>query len=135
MCRASKNRRALFHENLVAAKTFDEAKPFALQGVGFYLYFIGKFQKAAERAKHALRHSLKQNSPYIRFLATDLLGHCLVQLGRRAEGLRLLKNARDLALKADNANFAAAFASAALIYEAEAGWRPHRFVSELATAR
>ncbi len=124
----------LFKKNSRDAKRTGQAKAFAAQGLGFYSYFIGKFQLAAKRARVARRLSLLSNTPFIRYLATDLLGHSLVQNGKLAEGLRLMKNAKDLARKTGNSNFASAFAAAAIIYEAEAGWRPGSIVQEMEEA-
>ena len=124
----------LFGDNARLAKRCKVARAYAAQGIGFYFYFIGKFALARKHALLALRFASDENSVFVHYLAQDLLGHTLVQLGRRPEGLRLMSDARTSALKSGNVNFAAAFEAAALIYQSEAGWRPLTIVRELEAA-
>lgn len=124
----------LFGDNLRLAKTQKVGRAYAAQGIGFYFYFIGKFALARKYARLALRFAIEEHSVFVHYLAQDLLGHTLVQLGRRPEGLRLMGEAKTLALKSGNVNFAAAFEAAALIYQSEAGWRPQTIVRELESA-
>ncbi|MES3037351.1 MAG: hypothetical protein V4736_05530 [Bdellovibrionota bacterium] len=121
--------RRQFRTNYAQAK--DDSLAYAYQGIAFYLYFVGRFSRAKMWVRKALKASLASGDGYIRFLATDLLGHCTVQLGSRAEGLHLLEEAKKLAEVHGNLNFAHAFASSSLIYAAEAGWRPDTMSAEL----
>ena len=123
--------RQFFRDNLRESKKVRALSAYAFQGAGFYLYFIGRFNEAHSFAKKASLAALKLKDNYVRFLAIDLLGHSEVQLGRRGEGLRLMKQAAKLALTYGNKNFAAAFDVASLIYEAEAGARPLTIEREL----
>lgn len=123
--------RKFFRNNLAAAKQLKTLYPYAYQGVGFYFYFIGRFGESQKWAKKASVSSLKFKDGFMRFLAVDLLGHCEVQLGRRGEGLRLMRQAAKLASAHGNPNFASSFDVASLIYEAEAGARPLTIENEL----
>jgi tetratricopeptide (TPR) repeat protein len=122
--------RRLFKECLQGTNE-QSPSPFASQGMGFYMYYTGRFSVAKILAKRALQASLRENNTYVKIFATDLLGHCLVQMGRRSEGIRFLKRAKEQAEAHGNMTLTAAFASSTLLYEAEAGWRPLAIVSEL----
>jgi hypothetical protein len=126
--------RGWFRENLNELSCAPRSSGYIFQGIGFYQYFVGKFSRATNWAEKASLSALENRDDYIRFLAIDLLGHSTVQLGERAGGIRLLRQAVELAKAHGNLNFASAFTSASLVYEAEAGWRSATVVIELETA-
>ncbi|MDD4976095.1 MAG: helix-turn-helix domain-containing protein [Bacteriovorax sp.] len=128
-----KKARVFLKANLLEAVS-PSALSFAYQGAGFYSYFQGNFKQAIGWSQKALHQSLKAKENYIEFLAMDLLGHTVVQTGRRFEGLRLMKEANRLALLNGNNNFSAAFNNAQLIYEAEIGLRAPTIMTELQEA-
>ena len=70
---------------------------FACQGLGLARYFEGQMGRAALFAKRALRSAMEAGLPYARLLALDLRGHILVQTGHLYAGLRLLRQAEQLA--------------------------------------
>ncbi len=132
LTRISKFRKArsLFKTNLDEANSL-ATTAFAAQGAGFYLYFRGNFSGALKWSRKALQASVKSHETFIEYLSMDLLGHATVQSGRRSQGLKLMQEARQLALASKNANFSNAFAHARLIYEAEVGLRPQSILNEL----
>jgi tetratricopeptide (TPR) repeat protein len=136
LTRISKFRSArnMFKANAQEAGASKNPSPLVAQGIGFFHYFTGRFSRAKNFANQALQAALKTDDAYAQFLATDLLGHCTVQMGSRAEGLRLLRQAKVLAENFGNRNVAGAFATASLIYEAEGGWRHKTMVAELEKA-
>ncbi|WP_156040741.1 winged helix-turn-helix transcriptional regulator [Chondromyces apiculatus] len=94
---------------------------YVLQGMGCYRYFTGRLRQAARHALRALEYAFVAAFPYGRFLATDLRGHVLVQLGAVQEGLSLLETARTLAGALDLAGNATALDFALGIYRARFG--------------
>ena len=100
-----------------------EVRDFASQGVALHEYFMGKFTDAAKWGRRALRSAVENGNSYTQFLATDLLGHAYVQMGRRSEGLRLLGQAVNLALNSGRANTAESIEVEKIIYECQFGWQ------------
>ena len=118
--------RGFFNRNLKDAACRFSADVY--QGVGIYYFYTGQFEKSLRFAKLAMKRSLENGDAYIRAFATDLQGHALVQTGRRSAGLRLLAEAQELAKRESKADV---FSPQRLIYESEAGLRPHSIVEEL----
>ncbi|WP_169796421.1 helix-turn-helix domain-containing protein [Chondromyces crocatus] len=129
-CRAGRldEARQEFSLNLQAASR--HAGPlsrfYVLQGMGCYRYFTGRLRQAARHALRALEYAFLAAFPYGRFLATDLRGHVLVQLGAVQEGLSLLETARTLARSLSLEKNAAALDFALGIYRARFGVLPVR---------
>jgi tetratricopeptide (TPR) repeat protein len=99
------------------------------QGLGVYHFYLGHFPRALKYARRARRRSLQAGDSYIHAFATDLVGHTLVQTGKRSAGIRLLEQARVLA--APGTGEADPFTPERLVYEAEVGIRPATIVEEL----
>ena len=128
-----KRARRLFIENVKARDEHGVASAYVEQGLGFYSFFIGRFQRAKHWARESLKVAIETRDGYMKFLATDLLGHSLVKTGRLAEGLELVRQASVLAAEHGNENYSSAFRTARLNYEAESGARPKTMVAELET--
>jgi tetratricopeptide (TPR) repeat protein len=63
---------------------------YAFQGVGFYRFFCGRFSNALYSAKRAFHAALISEFTYGKFLASDLIGHALIQTGQISAGLKML---------------------------------------------
>lgn len=109
--------------------------PFVRQSFAFYFYFVGDFKRSSLWAKRALDAALSENNPYIRLLASDLLGHSLVQRGRLSVGFRWLEQARKVSQERGNLALDEMIRISKLLYEAEAGFRPLEMIGELERAR
>ncbi|HRO68691.1 MAG TPA: hypothetical protein PL182_14050, partial [Pseudobdellovibrionaceae bacterium] len=108
---------------------------FVRQSFAFYFYFLGDFRRSSIWAKRALDAALLESSPYIRLLASDLLGHSLVQRGKLSVGFRWLEQARKIAVSRGNRALDEMIRISKLLYEAEAGFRPLTMIEELERAR
>ncbi len=126
-----KQGRFFFKANLQDQAKAGGALAYIYQGIGFYFYYVGQFAKAKQWSRKALRAALEKDDAYLRFLSMDLLGHSLVQIGSRSEGIHLIRLAKELAEKHGNPHFAAAFDSSSIVYESEVGWHARETASIL----
>jgi len=94
---------------------------FRMQGRVFYTYYTGRFRASLRYAREARRLALRSGDLFARFLATDSYGHCRVVAGEIHHGLRLLEEARSLALRLGNPGLANASAISIELYRAEYG--------------
>lgn len=126
-CRAGRYDEALrvFMENRrLARRAGPTASFYVNQGFGCLRYFTGRIAKASQHALRALHSAYAARFQYGRFLATDLRGHTLVQVGSVRAGLALLEQARALAATLDLSGNAAALACTLALYSARFGTKP-----------
>lgn len=116
---------------------------YAMQGLGFYRYFCARFEGARVAAEQSLSSATLARSPngkrsahhvYARAIATDLLGHTLVQLGSIQAGLQRLEQAEKLAGQLGDGGLARSIAISHMVYRASFGLEPHKAVAELRRA-
>jgi len=73
---------------------------YAHMGMGIFRYCYGRLRPARRHAERAYHAAIQSNDPFLLFLATDLLGHCEINLGQVQQGLArhsvALGYARDL---------------------------------------
>lgn len=124
-----KSAKRLLKESLQCSVASKRADVF--QGIAIFHYYRGDFEKAVRFSQKALEHALALGDSYIHAFALDLNGHSLAQTGRRSAGIQKLKEALSLSKRREAYN---PFSLAILLYEAEAGLRPHSMVGELETA-
>ncbi len=92
---------------------------FVHQGKVFYAYYAGRFRVASVYAARARRSALRSGNLFARALATDADGHCRVAAGEIHHGLRLLEEARELAIRLENTSLANTIAVSLELYDAE----------------
>jgi DNA-binding winged helix-turn-helix (wHTH) protein len=88
-------------------------------GNAFYTYYTGRYRAALTETSLARRAALRAGDLFARTLATDAYGHCRVVAGEIHHGLRLLNEAKDLAVKLGNDSLVNAIAVSLELYDAE----------------
>jgi hypothetical protein len=101
------------------------------QGLAFYRYFCGRWSSGLVSATEAYRAALEDNFVFGLALSCDLRGHLLAQVESVDEGLLLLSEARELALKLGNTAVSEASDISILTYQAQYGLKPKTIVGEL----
>lgn len=91
------------------------------QGIAFYLYFIGKFEKSASWGNKAMAAAFTQKDRWMMGLSYDLFANILIQNGKIYEGLRYFGEALSLASQIENENLYAAIETSELIFRCEYG--------------
>lgn len=104
---------------------------FAWQGLAFFRFFCGEFQKTVNYAERAAALANKLDFVYGQVIALDLLAHASVQTGQVRRGLKLFQEALSLARKIGNGGIEAAIQMALLRFRAMHGIEPTRAVREL----
>ena len=72
------------------------------QGISFFLFFLGKFEKSLQWSEKSLTSAIENHDFWMRALAQDLLANNLVQNGRIHEGLRHFAEALNYAKQLKN---------------------------------
>ncbi|MBC7741811.1 MAG: DeoR family transcriptional regulator [Bdellovibrionaceae bacterium] len=103
------------------------------QGISFFLYYLGQFEKSQMWSKKSLRAAMKQENIWMKSLSLDLFGNNLVQIGRINEGVGHLQNAVLLAKKIGNQALSHAIETSCLIYLNEYGIGLENSFQELQT--
>lgn len=111
--------RKIFAINDVQAGASSLERFYVHQGNVFYAYYTGRYRAAIKEAGFARKAALRSGDLFARALATDAFGHCRVLAGELHHGLRLLEEARGLAVKLGNQSFANATAVSLELYDAE----------------
>lgn len=101
------------------------------QGLAFYFYFTGEFDRAASWAEKSLRAALRAHHALSEVLAQDLMGHALVQTGKIHQGLDLLGAARKKALRLQHRSFVEAIEVSTLLYKAQFGFESKTILEAL----
>lgn len=108
----------LANDSLAFVRDSDPRRRFwACQGFAVVRYFAGRFRLAGRFAKRALQAAVHADFPYARFLALDLSAHVALQTGSVFAGMRLLSQARDLALALGWNDNAATLQTSASVYQ------------------
>ena len=138
LSRASRKLEAEHYQSLnVAALELDPSAIsifFTKQGQAIQHYFRGEFKRAEEFAGEALSAAVGALSIWGRMLATDLLGHLQVYLGRIHAGLRSLALADEWSKAVDNAATTRAVEISVLLYRSQFGIRADSCVRDLQRA-
>jgi len=66
-------------------------------GLSFYRYSYGRLIPARRGAERGYRDAVSAGSAFLSFLASDLLGHCQINLGKVQEGLTILDDSARIA--------------------------------------
>ncbi len=98
-----------------------EIKFLVEQGISFFMFFHGQFEKSLAWSEKALASALGANDFWMRTLAQDLLANNLIQNGRIYEGLRHFEEALNLAAKMKNAAIINAIEISMLVFKCEYG--------------
>jgi len=114
--------RAYIASNLRHARNDPDQSFYALQGLGFYHYFCADFEKAKVNVEAALAIATAHNFIYGRTLASDLLGHTLIQLGQVRSGLSKLEIAENLAHRGGDGGLARSIRLSIISYRAQHGF-------------
>lgn len=72
------------------------------QGISFFLFFIGKFEKSLLWSEKSLSSAMASNDFWMRALSQDLLANNLIQNGRIHEGIRHFNEALNCSKKLKN---------------------------------
>lgn len=110
---------------------------FAVQGRAFLSFFEGRFEAAVESAREALVEAETSRdvlASFAKILSLDLLAHALVQTGAVRQGLKVLKSARDAAVRLEHQGFSHAIAISVLNYESIYGFDSVRVLPRLMRA-
>ena len=125
--------RKIFKENQKSlnAKSTPLQKFFVYQGIGFYLFFIGKLELSLKWTNKAFENAIASKDLYARSLSTDLLGHVRLRLGEINVGIDSLKKAVDLSQRLGNKSISEAMEIAELQYRAQYGYSRVEIFEEL----
>lgn len=126
--------RSYFAKNAWIAKNQPEHLFYSNQGLAFYHYFCANFEKSRHHVERSLSASTNQDFTYGRALASDLLGHTLIQLGQVANGLTKLEAAENLARQIGDGGLAHSIRLSILSYRAQHGYDSRTAVKSLREA-
>ena len=99
----------------------DEIRFLVSQGISFFLYYFGEFQKSLIWSQKSLNASMALDNFWMKALSLDLLANNLIQNGRIFEGLSHFKQAIKFATLLKNQALANAFEISHLIFRCEYG--------------
>ncbi len=128
-----KKARAIFKENqkTLNINSSPLQKFYVYQGIAFYLFFIGKLDRALKWTNKSFENAMASKNLYARSLATDLLGHIKLRLGEINVGIDLLKQAAELSHRLGNKSVSEAVEVAELQNLALYGYKPELHFNEL----
>lgn len=91
------------------------------QGISFFLFFLGKFEKSLQWSEKSLSSAIETHDFWMRALAQDLLANNLVQNGRIHEGLKHFSEALNYSRKLQNQALVNAIEISTLVLSCEYG--------------
>ena len=97
---------------------------FAFQGLAFYHYFCGRFDRALKASNRAFTAAIAADFLYGRALAGDIRAHILVQCGQIEEGFGTFEETQTLAKRLGSGAILDALEVSVLIYRAQFGISP-----------
>ena len=114
--------RALQKRTQTAGKKNDfEIQFLVQQGISFFLFFLGKFEKSIAWSERALSSAIAANDVWQRALAHDLLANNLIQNGRIHEALQHFDEAMTNSQFLKNTALASAIQISKLVFRCEYG--------------
>ncbi len=108
-----------------------EIKFLVEQGISFFLYFLGQFEKSILWSYRALTSAMLTQDYWMKALCYDLLANNLIQTGQIYEGLKHFEQALKFANKSENKALAQAFEVSHLIFRCEYGIQLQESFEEL----
>lgn len=91
------------------------------QGISFFLYYFGEFQKSLTFSQKSLKASMAIDNAWMKALSLDLLANNLIQSGRILEGLSHFNQAIKFAKVLKNDALSKAMENSHLIFRCEYG--------------
>lgn len=91
------------------------------QGLGFYRYFTGAYEKSAKYARLALEHATQSKFAYGQLISEELLAHGLTEAGEVRLGLKHMKRSLERARALDHKSLRQSFRLLLLLNEARFG--------------
>ena len=104
-----------------SGKSNEEINFLVAQGISFFLYYLGQFDRSLIWCQKSLRASMTLDNFWMKALALDLLGNNLIQNGHVFEGLQHLQQAIKVSKKMGNNSLAEMIETSLLIYQNEYG--------------
>ena len=104
---------------------------YTYQGIAFYLFLIGKLDKAFKWANKSFESALSSKDLYARSLSTDLLGHIQLRLGEINKGIDSLNKAAILSKRLGNKSISEAVDISELQFRAQYGHSREKIFNEL----
>lgn len=101
------------------------------QGISFFLYFLGQFEKSLGWSQQSLASAIATQDFWMKALSYDLLANNLIQTGKIHEGLYHFAEAIKFAKKLKNVAFTQAFEVSHLIFRCEYGIQLQNSFEEL----
>lgn len=101
------------------------ARFFLQQGLGFFHFFLGRFEASVKYAANARKMALQDEFMFGQMLAEELYGLSCIEAGQIRFGLECLKGALKLARKAGNQTWMASFELHILLNETQHGIGAH----------
>ncbi len=108
-----------------------EIKFLVEQGISFFLFFLGQFDKSLHWSYQSLTSAIGTQDYWMKALSFDLLGNNLIQTGKVHEGLHQFEEAIKFARKLKNAALTQAFEASHLILRCEFGIHIQKSFAEL----
>lgn len=101
------------------------------QGISFFLYFLGQFEKSLGWSQKSLSSAMTTQDYWMKALSYDLLANNLIQTGKIREGLQQFDEAIKFARKLKNIALTQAFEISHLIFRCEYGIQMQTSFDEL----
>jgi DNA-binding winged helix-turn-helix (wHTH) protein len=98
-----------------------EIKFLVEQGISFFLFFLGQFEKSLSWSQKSLTSALTTQNFWMKSLSFDLLANNLIQNGHIHEGLRQFEESIKFAKKLKNKALIQAYETSHLIFRCEFG--------------
>lgn len=111
----------LYRQQKLTGRTEPKIKFLVEQGISFFLFFLGQFEKSLGWSQKSLSSALSTQDFWMKALSYDLMANNLIQTGKVHEGLSYFNEAIKFAKKLKNVALTQAIETSHLIFRCEYG--------------